>query len=267
MDEAQPLNLVMPGRSLPSGSGWSWIKGGWALFAAAPLMWIVFIVVLVICSVVFNFVPILGSLAWQVLSPVIGAGLVIGCRSLETSGELELEHLFAGFKTNLANLLILGALYVLGGLIILGIMVAFVGTSIVMAALVSASVCRASSPTAPARFMAAMKSAKARSTTKTSFSPMHSRLLSQDAPSMMWRAAWSRSAQGSTTTGGFPGPAAITRFPAPIAARTTAGPPVTQTRAMSGWRKSAWVASMLASSKEQIPLRTPSSASIALLKA
>jgi len=135
MDEAQPLNLVMPGRSLPSGSGWSWIKGGWALFAAAPLMWIVFIVVLVICSVVFNSIPILGSLAWQVLSPVIGAGLVIGCRSLETSGELELEHLFAGFKTNLANLLILGALYVLGGLIILGIMVAFVGTSIVMAAL------------------------------------------------------------------------------------------------------------------------------------
>jgi hypothetical protein len=135
MDEAQPLNLVMPGRGLPAGSGWSWIRGGWSLFTAAPLMWIVFIVVLVICSVVFNFIPLIGSLAWQVLSPVIGGGLVIGCRSLETSGELELEHLFAGFKANFANLLVLGLLYVAGGLLIIGVMFAFVGTSIVMAVL------------------------------------------------------------------------------------------------------------------------------------
>ena len=135
MDEAQPLNLVMPGRSLPAGSGWSWIRGGWSFFTAAPGMWIVFIILLAIGSVVFNFIPILGSLAWQVLSPVIGGGLVVGCRSIETSGELELEHLFAGLKTNFANLLVLGLLYVTGGLLILGVIFAFVGTAIVMAVL------------------------------------------------------------------------------------------------------------------------------------
>jgi hypothetical protein len=134
-DEAQPLNLVMPGRSLSSGRGWSWIQGGWSFFTAAPLMWIIFIVVLVICAVVFNFVPIIGGLAWQVLSPVMSAGLVVGCRSLETSGELELEHLFAGFRKNFGQLIVLGLLYVLGGLVILGVMFAFVGTSIVMAVL------------------------------------------------------------------------------------------------------------------------------------
>jgi len=134
-DEAQPLGLVMPGRSLPAGRGWTWVRGGWSFFTAAPLMWMVFIVVLVIASVVFHFFPIIGSLAWQVFMPVISAGLVVGCRSLETSGELELEHLFAGFRMNFGNLILLGLLYLLGELVILGVMFGFVGTSIVMAVL------------------------------------------------------------------------------------------------------------------------------------
>ena len=47
-------------------------------------------------------------------------------------------------------------------------------------------------------------------------------------------AASSNCAVSSTTTGGFPGPAAITRLPDLPAARTTAGPPVTHSSAMPG---------------------------------
>ena len=90
------------------------------------------------------------------------------------------------------------------------------------------------SSNAPARFIAAMKASKTGATTKTSFSAMHSRLLSNDAPSTIERAALSRSAVSSTTTGGLPGPAAITRLPDFAAARTTAGPPVTHSSAMRG---------------------------------
>ena len=54
--------------------------------------------------------------------------------------------------------------------------------------------------------MAASNSSKIASTAKTSFSPMQSRLLSKAAPATMDRAAFSRSAVSSTTTGGFPGP-------------------------------------------------------------
>jgi uncharacterized membrane protein len=132
-DDVQAPGLVMPGRSLSAGHGWAWVRGGWSFFTAAPAMWIVFLVVLIVCSVVFHFIPLIGSLAWHVLSPVVSAGLVIGCRSLETKGELELEHLFAGFRTNFTGLLVLGLLYVLGELLILGVMFAFVGTSLVMA--------------------------------------------------------------------------------------------------------------------------------------
>ena len=45
---------------------------------------------------------------------------------------------------------------------------------------------------------------------------------------MIERAARSRSAVSSTTTGGLPGPATMARLPLFIAARATAGPPVTQ---------------------------------------
>ena len=48
---------------------------------------------------------------------------------------------------------------------------------------------------------------------------------------MISAAAFSMSAVSSTTTGGFPGPAAMTRFPAFMAAFTTAGPPVTHNSA------------------------------------
>ena len=46
----------------------------------------------------------------------------------------------------------------------------------------------------------------------TSFSAVQRMLLSIDAPSTMFAAATSRSADSSTTAGGFPGPAAMTFF-------------------------------------------------------
>ncbi len=67
-------------------------------------------------------------------------------------------------------------------------------------------------------------------TANTSFSTMQTMLLSSEAPSTMSLAARSRCAVSSTTAGGLPGPAAMARLPEFIAARTTAGPPVTTSR-------------------------------------
>ena len=53
---------------------------------------------------------------------------------------------------------------------------------------------------------------------------MQSRLLSNAAPSTIDRAAFSRQAVASTTTGGLPGPATIARRLLASAARATAGP-------------------------------------------
>ena len=95
---------------------------------------------------------------------------------------------------------------------------------------------------------------------------MQRRLLSNAAPSMIDRAARSRSASSSTTTGGLPGPPAMTRLPDCAAAFTTAGPPVTHSSATSGWRKICSALSMFGSATIVITFETPISASMVRLK-
>jgi len=127
--------LAVPARTLSAGAGWDWVVGGWGLFTRAPLMWVIAIVVLFVVAVVLNLVPIIGSLAFQLLQPVIAAGFVAGCRSLEMGGELEIEHLVAGFSKRFGSLLIVGFITMLGWIVIFVVFLGFVGLSILSALL------------------------------------------------------------------------------------------------------------------------------------
>ena len=99
---------VLPGRTLPAGEGMAWIAEGWRLFTKAPLMWILSILVILVIEVVCGFVPILGQIASFLVKPVFFAGLIVACRSLDSGGDFELEHVFAGFTHRFGNLVILG---------------------------------------------------------------------------------------------------------------------------------------------------------------
>ncbi|APV52351.1 hypothetical protein BWI17_07625 [Betaproteobacteria bacterium GR16-43] len=125
----------MPGKALSPGVAFAWIGEGWGLFRASALMWVVLTLLLLIVAIAFTFIPFLGSLAWQVLTPVIAGGLVLGCRALENGEELELEHLVAGFKRNFPGLAIVGAIYVVGGIVVLLVFGMFVGLSLLPALL------------------------------------------------------------------------------------------------------------------------------------
>lgn len=129
------LTLVLPPRSLPAGDGWTWIARGWQLFARAPLMWIVSMLVVLVAAIVVNFVPIVGGLVFQALNAVIAAGFVVACRSLERGGEFELEHLFAGFKTRFGSLVVVGLLFLAGSVAIFLVFAAFLGFTILGAVL------------------------------------------------------------------------------------------------------------------------------------
>ena len=130
-NDPAPPQLVNPGKGLPAGAGMSWIAEGWGLFTKAPLMWIVLFVLIFIIAVVMSFVPIIGGLAFQVLGPVFFAGFVLGAWSLENGGELELEHLFAGFKRQFGTLAAVGGLYLVGGIVIMLVFALIVGFSII----------------------------------------------------------------------------------------------------------------------------------------
>jgi len=129
------LKLSLPGRIENPGAGWTWIVEGWQLFAKAPLMWIVALVLLFIIVVVLSFIPVIGQLAFQVLTPVFSAGLVVACRSIERGEGFELEHIFAGFRTRFGNLVIVGLLSMLGWILVFLVFAMFAGFSILTALL------------------------------------------------------------------------------------------------------------------------------------
>lgn len=134
-EPAAGLNLVLPGRHCEAGAGWEWIAEGWRLFAHAPLMWIIALLLVIVAAIVLGLVPVVGALAFQALNAVIAAGFIVACRSLELGGDFELEHLFAGFKARFPALLAVGLLVMAGWIVILLVFAAFVGFSILGAVL------------------------------------------------------------------------------------------------------------------------------------
>ena len=117
-------------RAVDAGQGWAWITGGFELFKKQPGMWIALVVIFFLILVAFAFLNViffLGSIATILLSPVFAGGLMLGCRNLQGGGQLEIEHLFAGFKAHTGNLIVVGALSLAGGIIALLPMILIVG--------------------------------------------------------------------------------------------------------------------------------------------
>src|SRR4051812_18204674 len=100
--------FVAAGRTVPAENGWKWIVEGWKLFKRQPVMWILLTVAYIAISIVLAVIPVLGSVASMVLSPVFIAGMMAGCRAQDEGGELKIEHLFAGFRSRFGTLLTIG---------------------------------------------------------------------------------------------------------------------------------------------------------------
>ena len=118
---------MMGGRAVDAGRGWTWIADGFGLFKKAPGMWIALVIVLVVILLVLAFIPLLGAVATFLLMPLFLGGLMLGCRALQGGGELEVGHLFAGFKEHTGNLIVLGALAIAGWVIVMLPVIAIVG--------------------------------------------------------------------------------------------------------------------------------------------
>lgn len=114
-------------RKLRAGQGWQWVKEGFLLFRKSPLIWIVLCMILTGIGLTLSLIPVAGEIVLYLASPLFAAGLMQGCRDLEGGGELELTHLFLGFRKDAGQLVRIGGVYLFGQILILGIMVAFGG--------------------------------------------------------------------------------------------------------------------------------------------
>ena len=105
---AQHEPLHAEGRKVDAGRGWGWIAEAFDLFRRQPGMWISIVLAAGILLAVIGMIPGLGSLASTLLFPILGAGLMLGCKALDEGGTLEFEQLFAGFKQKTGELVLVG---------------------------------------------------------------------------------------------------------------------------------------------------------------
>ncbi len=127
--------MAQCGRVLRAGAGADWLVDAWRLFRRAKLMWVVFVVLFFLLSLAISMLPVVGGLLGSLLSTVILGGIMLGARSLDQGGELELEHFFGGFRERPAPLLALGMLYLVGQLALMALFAGFVGLPLLGAVL------------------------------------------------------------------------------------------------------------------------------------
>jgi len=119
----------MEARIVETGRGWQWIVDGFALFRKNPLVWISLTVILVLMWMVSLMIPMIGPLLFNLFSPALFAGLMVGCKALESGEPLELAHLFAGFRKNASPLVTIGGVYLVGTIVVVGIVFMAAGGS------------------------------------------------------------------------------------------------------------------------------------------
>lgn len=124
-------------RSVNAGNGWLWIVDGFALFRQSPVIWISLFFVYLLIGMVLTIIPVVGPIVLNLLAPVFMAGFMLGCQALENGEEMEINHLFAGFKQNTSQLITVGGLYMTGMILILGVIFLLVGGSAALGAISS----------------------------------------------------------------------------------------------------------------------------------
>jgi uncharacterized membrane protein len=98
-------------RAVDAGRGVAWWSEGWRLFTPAVGPWILIVVIGFCLNVVLALIPVLGSIASQLLFPIFAGGLMLGCRAIDRGEPLTIGHLFAGFGPRAGSLLIVALIY------------------------------------------------------------------------------------------------------------------------------------------------------------
>lgn len=104
-------DFIPGGQSRDAGRGWAWIADAWNLFKRQPGLWIGIWLLMMVIFMAAAFIPFIGSIFTILFWPVFMAGIAVGCRELDQGKELELGHLFAGFRERIGPLIGVGALY------------------------------------------------------------------------------------------------------------------------------------------------------------
>jgi len=130
----ETVAAVINPRAVDAGRGVAWWAEGWRLFTPAVGPWILIVVIGFGLHVVLAFIPVLGSIASQLLFPIFAGGLMLGCRAIDRGEPLTIAHLFAGFGPRAGSLLIVALIYLAAAIAItvfvIALLFVFFGTAV-----------------------------------------------------------------------------------------------------------------------------------------
>ena len=112
---------------LPARRGLHWLADGFVIFRNRAALLGFLVLSYWLSMAVISAIPLIGQIIGLLLIPVFSVSLMNACRLLDRKEPLPPQVLFSGFHRNLQTLLILGVIYVVALLSILGITALFDG--------------------------------------------------------------------------------------------------------------------------------------------
>ncbi|WP_412478619.1 BPSS1780 family membrane protein [Azonexus sp. IMCC34839] len=109
-----PASFDGESREVDPGACFDWLRQGWVMFLVNPGVWIGSTVLLLVILMAISIVPLFGQVAAHLLVPLFGAGMVQICRHIAQDQEVQIADLFAGFKHNAGELVMVGVFFALG---------------------------------------------------------------------------------------------------------------------------------------------------------
>lgn len=112
---AADLAFAAPGAVVDAGRGVSWIGEGWDLFKAAPLLWIVAMIIVLAINMLLGAVvgERLNSIVSVLIGPFISAGMLAFAHGIARGEPADLGKLFIGLREKTGPLLAVAGIYLL----------------------------------------------------------------------------------------------------------------------------------------------------------
>lgn len=120
------LTVVRP----PAGAGVEWLRRGWGLFKPWPIPWMGMTALAFLVIVGVTMLPYVGGPLVELLSPALAAGYMLAARAADRGEPVTFMHLGEGFTRNLPALLVIGGVYLVGGVLVAQVMILVGGVSL-----------------------------------------------------------------------------------------------------------------------------------------
>ena len=104
-------------QSVDAGACFEWLTQGWTMFIAHPGIWLGSSVLLLVCITAISLPPLFGQIALHLLLPVFGAGMLQISRSIAEGKEPQIAELFAGFRHQAGQLVMIGVVMAFPGIV------------------------------------------------------------------------------------------------------------------------------------------------------